>query len=92
MRLDAAERGGLEIGDDDDALPDEVFWRVVFGDPRNDLARLASEIDLQLEEPVRALDALRGGDFGDAQVDLGKVSDVEQRRCCLLYTSPSPRD
>src|SRR5437870_5029199 len=42
LGLDAAQLRRLEVGDDDDRLPDELFGGVDGRDPRDDLASLAA--------------------------------------------------
>ena len=50
--------------------------------------------DLCQRQPIECVDGIRGGDIDAGQA--AKLAEVRQwagqARCCLLYTSPSPRD
>src|SRR5215212_8591973 len=74
-RLDAPELRGLQVGDDDDAPPDQGFGLVELGDARDDGAPVVAEVEVELEQLVRFGDTLGGQHDGDPQVDLGEVVD-----------------
>ena len=74
--LDAHELGGREVRDHDDGAADELLGFVGLGDARDDLARNAAHIELELEELFRSLDLLRGGDLRGAQVEGAPTASI----------------
>src|SRR5438270_12430936 len=67
LRLEAAELARLEVRDDDYFAPDQFFRLVVFGDARENLARLRfAEVNGEAQKLVRLRHALGCQDFSDS--------------------------
>ena len=80
LALHAAERGGLEVRDDDDAAADEVLGLIPFRDAGGDGARRAGAVvQRELQKLLGALDRLAGRDLGNRQLDLCEIVDRDLR-------------
>ena len=75
MRLESTHLARREVGDDDDAAPDEVFRGVPLGDAGEDLTLFEAEIDFESEQFVGLGDALADQHLGNAKLYLREVVD-----------------
>src|SRR5467141_2824658 len=79
--FDAAEFARREIDDDGDFAADQFFRLVVLRDAGANLANLRADAHGELQQLVRADNALGGLDLPDAHLDFGKVLDADFFRC-----------
>src|ERR1700730_7967350 len=80
--LDAAEFARLEVDHHDNLAADQLFGFVVLRNSGANLAYLAADIDRQLQQFVRAHDALRGFDLTYPHLHLGELFDPDLVRRC----------
>ena len=73
----AAHLARREIRDDHHFAAHQIFRRVSERDARQNLPHFVANIDHQLKELVRALNALGGFHHADAQLDFRKVFDCD---------------
>src|SRR5258708_5508512 len=79
--FDAAEFAGRKINDHGDFAADQLVGLIVLGDASANLANLGANVDCELQQLVRADDALGGLDLADAHLDFSEVLNADLFRC-----------